>query len=645
MNNPLKKLCLCILSLLVLGYVTNLLCIKVLHNLHHQTDVKLETIESKFIHPSENWGLRIFLFNLPIVSANDKDYVEISSSEGLTALVETRSVLYHALTSTEAIGAFAIIVLTIALYLHRRRKSSQHDKDLGVIEQQVINLINNISSSSKGNTSAGDTQNRIATLLEHAKELLADSQQKHASLAFQDKLTLLIDRHAYLQHIEKKLKAAAENNERCGLLFIDLDGFKQVNDAFGHSFGDDILIQVAHRLKGIVKQYQLEDIEPSLALERNLSRLGGDEFSMFIPHLKHPSVCNDIAQAVLNEIERDFHLGNKLIKIGASIGIAIYPESAARPHALLQMADVAMYRAKSDGRGIFRVYSPEMGNKMRRYHYLLEELRTAICENNFHLSFQPIVHVEDCAIDYFEALVRWHHPVEGMIAPDEFIPIAEETNLILELGDWILTTACNQMYSWYKAGMKQVRISVNVSGVQLKHRDVYEWVKTTLHTTHLPAHALMLEITESTLITASQKIINQLEACRKMGVTIAIDDFGTGFSSLSTLADLPIDVLKVDKHFINQAKSNEKYQQILRSISELGNQLSLRVIAEGVEELEQFELVKSMGIRCVQGYLVSKPQSSQSVCNKVLRSGMNQMAATGTGVWLPDDTEQNQSKH
>ncbi|CAM4187419.1 putative bifunctional diguanylate cyclase/phosphodiesterase [Pseudoalteromonas byunsanensis] len=645
MSKILKMLCICTLSLFVLGYVTNLLCIKALHYLHHQTDVKLKTVDTEFVQPSENFALRILLYNLPLVSANEKEYVKIAESVNSASLIETRLVLQRAFTSTEAIGYFILMALALTLLSKWRRKSSKRDEDLGMIEQQAINLINSISPSSRDKECKGDPQKRIAALLERAKASLADSKQKNACLAFQDKLTLLIDRHAYLQHIEKKLKTAAQTNERCGLLFIDLDGFKQVNDAFGHSFGDTILIQVAHRLKDIVKHYQLEDIEPTLNLERNLSRLGGDEFSLFIPHLKHPNVCNDIAQAVLNEIERDFHLGNKLIKIGASIGIAIYPESAARPNALLQMADVAMYRAKSDGRGIFRVYSPEMGNKMRRYHYLLEELRTAISENNFHLSFQPIVHVEDCAIDYFEALVRWHHPVEGMIAPDEFIPIAEETNLILELGDWILTTACRQMYSWYKAGMKQVRISVNVSGVQLKHRDVHQWVKATLQSTQLPAQSLMLEITESTLITASNKIIKQLEECRKMGVTIAIDDFGTGFSSLSTLADLPIDVLKIDKHFINQAKCNTKYQQILRSISELGNQLSLRVIAEGVEELEQFELVKSMGIRCVQGYLVSKPQSSQSVGNKVLKTGMNQMAATGTGVWLPDDKRYDPPAH
>jgi len=336
---------------------------------------------------------------------------------------------------------------------------------------------------------------------------------------------------------------------------------------------------------------------------------------------------------VLHEIERDFVLGNKLIKISASIGIAVYPDSAATPQALLQMADVAMYRAKTDGRGIFKVYSPEMGKKIRRYHYLLEEMRLAISSNSFHLSFQPIVHVDDCAIDYFEALVRWEHPVEGFITPDEFIPIAEESNLILELGDWIMLESCRQMSAWYNAGMNKVSISVNLSGVQLKHYDIYEWVMEKLAKTGLPAKALMLEITESTLIKASNKIIESLEKLRGEGITIAIDDFGTGFSSLSTLADLPIDVIKLDKLFVSQANDNLKYNEIMHSVSELGRKLGLKIVAEGVEELAQFELVKSMGINCVQGYLVSHPESSVNVGHKVLQDNINFVSVTGTGVW------------
>ena len=251
----------------------------------------------------------------------------------------------------------------------------------------------------------------------------------------------------------------------------------------------------------------------------------------------------------------------------------------------------------------------------------------------FIYHFNPSCIVEDCAIDYFEALVRWDHPVEGPISPVEFIPIAEESNLILELGDWIMLESCRQMAAWHNAGMRKVKISVNVSGIQLKHRPIHEWVMKKLAKTGLPPSSLMLEITESTLITASDTIINELEKLRKEGVTIAIDDFGTGFSSLSTLADLPIDVIKIDRLFIAQANENPKYNEILNSISELGTKLGLKIVAEGVEEIAQFELVKRMGIRCVQGYLVSRPQSSINVGSKVLQGNVNHIAATGTGVW------------
>ncbi len=324
-----------------------------------------------------------------------------------------------------------------------------------------------------------------------------------------------------------------------------------------------------------------------------------------------------------------------MIKIGASIGIATYPDSASSPNTLLQMADVAMYRAKTDGRGIFRVYSPEMGNKIRRYHYLIEELRLAIASQSFTLSFQPIVNVDDFSIDYFESLARWNHPVEGPISPAEFIPIAEDSNLIIELGNWILFEACRQMSAWHNAGMNKVKMSVNISGIQLKHLPVYEWVMDTLAKTGLPPTALLLEITESCLIHASEKIIDDLERLRQQGVQIAIDDFGTGFSSLSALGNLPVDIIKIDKLFIDQATINPKYEKILNSISDLGKQLDLKIVAEGVEVASQFELVKNLGIHCVQGFLISRPESSYNVGSKVIRNNLNHIALTGTGVCTP----------
>ena len=452
--------------------------------------------------------------------------------------------------------------------------------------------------------------------------------------AFCDKLTQLTNRHTFLEHIEEQLTLDGDT-KKSGLLFIDLDGFKQVNDSFGHSFGDEILIQVAERLKSIVRSGKLNYSESSIGLEKNLARLGGDDFTIFIQHIEHSESAIDIAKHVLTELERDFVLGNKLIKISASIGIALYPESASKPNALVQLADVAMYRAKKDGRGIYRIYSPEMGSQLRRYHYLLEEMRLAIASNNFYLTFQPIIHVEGCVISYFEALARWQHPIEGMISPMEFIPIAEESNQILPLGDWILDEACRQMFAWHSAGMTKTKISVNVSVIQLKHRPLYQWVMDTLTRTGLPPTSLMLEITESCFLDISDEIIVELEKLRQAGIFIAIDDFGTGFSSLAILATLPVDVIKIDKMFINEATTSIKYKKILKSIVDMSFQLDLKVVAEGIEDIIQFELLKSIGVEHIQGFLISPPESSINVGNKVLKQGISHLAHNGAGVWQP----------
>ncbi|MFC3033823.1 putative bifunctional diguanylate cyclase/phosphodiesterase [Pseudoalteromonas fenneropenaei] len=572
-----------------------------------------------------------------VFSADQHLYLEVSSNALQINAITLTSLILQVFEYTSFWLIIAVNFMLAWLWRTHMQQNWQEQPLVAALLQQVQQIVFKLGGRSPiavKTTAFAALEDNVVLLKEHAEQL----QHCQALSVYQDKLTQLIDRHAYIKHLEQQLRIAEANHSSCALLFIDLDGFKQVNDSFGHSFGDEVLIQVAARLLHLVSVYDLSSAASQnfpQQLECNLARLGGDEFSLFIANADDSDFCIQVAQNILNDIEKDFVLGNKLVKISASIGIAVYPDSAANPQALLQMADVAMYRAKADGRGIFRVYSPEMGSKLRRYHYLLEELRLAIAAQSFYLSFQPIVHVEDCAIDYFEALIRWQHPIEGAIPPSEFIPIAEETNLILSLGDWIIEESCRQMAAWHKAGMKKVKVSVNVSGVQLKHREIFTWVQAALHTTSLPASALMLEITESTLITASKQIIEELERCRQIGVTIAIDDFGTGFSSLSTLADLPIDVIKIDKQFIAQARDNPKYHKILNSISELGKQLGLKIVAEGVERIDQFELVKNIGISCVQGYLVSRPQSPSKVGHKVLNGNVNHIASTGTSVWLP----------
>lgn len=571
---------------------------------------------------------------LPLKKQDNELLVALTSEETDNLVIPLRNVTYIVLLGLLfPISAFIIItcvVYTLAVNYQR----SKLDKILMPMCAQAEELILTFGSQKK-ERKAYSALSQLNIYIEDLTKYARIYQRNSEQSAYCDKLTSLINRHRFLEHINEQIALADENKTRCGLLFIDLDGFKQVNDSFGHSFGDEVLIQVAERLKTVVRSQNLNFSDNEEDKELNLSRLGGDEFTLFIQNIEDPEIAVNIAKHVLKELERDFVLGNKLIKISASIGIAAYPDSASSPDALVQMADVAMYRAKKEGRGIYRIYSPEMGSKLRRYHYLLEEMRLGIASNSFFLAFQPIIHVDGCVISYFEALVRWQHPIEGIVTPAEFIPIAEDSNQILVLGDWILHEACRQMAAWHNAGMTKTKISVNVSGVQLKHRSIYEWVMETLRKTGLLPRSLMLEITESCFIDISDNIISELEKLRKEGIYIAIDDFGTGFSSLSVLATLPVDVLKIDRMFISEASHNEKYSKILKSIVELSQRLDLKIVAEGIEEIIQLELLKSLGVVYIQGYLISRPESSINVGDKVLKQGMNHLATMGTGTWTP----------
>ena len=583
---------------------------------------------------SANEHVASFLFIDSLAKSQDnKLVVKIAQKEKNWLVVPLNYIIFSIFLSV-FYPALALVVFSfIAYYL-----ISNYQKI------KLRNMLNNMLSTANdiaitfGQQKSSKKEHSILANLNHALEDITRYAKQYKSAAeqsaFCDKLTQLTNRHTFLQHIEEQLTLDGDS-KTSGLLFIDLDGFKKVNDSFGHSFGDEILIQVAEQLKSIVRSNKLSFSATSNSLEKNLARLGGDEFTVFLHRIDNAEFAVNIAKCILTELERDFVLGNKTIKISASIGIALYPESADKPNALVQLADVAMYRAKKDGRGIYKIYSPEMGSQLRRYHYLLEEMRLAITSNNFYLTFQPIIHVDGCVISYFEALVRWQHPVEGVITPMEFIPIAEESNQILPLGDWILSEACRQMFAWYNAGMKNTKISVNVSVIQLKHRPLHQWVMDTLSCTGLPPSSLMLEITESCFLDISEDIITELEKLRREGICIAIDDFGTGFSSLAILATLPVDVLKIDKMFVNEATRSVKYKKILKSIVDMSHQLDLKIVAEGIEDVIQLELLKSLGVKYIQGFLISPPESSTNVGTKVLEQGVNHLAHNGAGVWQP----------
>jgi diguanylate cyclase (GGDEF)-like protein len=591
-----------------------------------------ELPEKQLLSANEHIAQLLFLDNLA-QSDEHKLVVKIAKKNDNWLIIPLNYILLEIILSvfypTLALLIFAFIAyVLISNYQKSKLKSMLNN---------MLDTANNIALTfeqqqppQKRHSILTNLNYALEDIARHATQYKIDTEQR----AFCDKLTQLTNRHTFLEHIEEQL-TIDDNSIHSALLFIDLDGFKKVNDSFGHSFGDEILIQVAERLKSIVRSNKLNVHSSPNNIEKNLARLGGDEFTIFLHNIVDAEFAVSIAKYVLTELERDFILGNKTIKISASIGIALYPESASKPVTLVQLADVAMFRAKKDGRGIYKVYSPEMGSQLRRYHYLLEEMRLAITSNNFYLTFQPIIHVDGCIISYFEALVRWQHPIEGVIAPTEFIPIAEESNQILPLGDWILTEACRQMFAWYNAGMKKTKISVNVSVIQLKHRPIHQWVMNTLLSTGLPPSALMLEITESCFLDVSDDIIHELEKLREEGICIAIDDFGTGFSSLSILATLPVDVLKIDRMFVNEATNSIKYKKILKSIIDMAQQLNLKVVAEGIEDIIQLELLKSLGVKHIQGFLISPPESSINIGTKVLTQKSNHLAHNGAGVWQP----------
>lgn len=593
------------------------------------------SIEQQQLIDYDSISTSILLLNNVAITPEKKLVLKIKKNSNNNWLVAPlQNVLFNAIIAlfypVIAVLVFALLTYVIIDNYHRHKIKNMLS-DMCNIADDIAETLGQKKANTQSYSVLANLNYALEDIARYAEQYRKSTEQS----AFSDKLTQLTNRHTFLEHIEEQLTLDGDSDKKSGLLFIDLDGFKQVNDSFGHSFGDEILIQVAERLKSIVRSNKLNFSACESDLEKNLARLGGDEFTIFLQHINNTESAIDISNYVLKELERDFILGNKLIKISASIGIALYPDSASKPNALVQLADVAMYRAKKEGRGIYRIYSPEMGSQLRRYHYLLEEMRLAIKSDNFYLTFQPIIHVDGCVISYFEALVRWKHPMEGVITPMEFIPIAEESNQILPLGDWILHEACRQMSAWYNAGMNKTKISVNVSVIQLKHRPLYEWVMAALERTGLPPTSLMLEITESCFLEISEDVNSELEKLRQAGVCIAIDDFGTGFSSLAILATLPVDVIKIDKMFINEATSSNKYRKILKSIIEMSHQLELKVVAEGIEDIIQLELLKSLGVSYIQGFLISPPESSTNVGTKVLSQGVNHLAHNGAGVWQP----------
>ncbi|MCF5765440.1 EAL domain-containing protein [Aeromonas veronii] len=413
-------------------------------------------------------------------------------------------------------------------------------------------------------------------------------------LAYHDPLTELGNRHLLQERLTLELKTAQLNNKRLGLLFIDLDGFKLINDSLGHGVGDELLKRLAERIRNCLQPNELA------------TRLGGDEFLVLIPYLEAPDELITLANTLLTALREPVELSHEQVAISASIGIAIYPDHATTPETLISAADNAMYEAKSQGRNGFQFYTPYMAEQARERMQIEQGLLKALELEQLCILYQPMTHLAGGHLSGLEALLRWKHPNEGLINPARFIPVAEECGLIEKIGEWVMRNACAQGRNWLAAGLPVPRLSVNVSVREMRSPGYVEQVATILAETGFPPERLEIEVTESIIQRVDQSL-DLFTRLKNLGVQIAIDDFGTGFSSLSLLKTLPIDRIKIDRAFVQALPEDKNSRELCRTIISLADSLEMEVTAEGIETRAQYTFLQSLNCGEGQGYLFSKP--------------------------------------
>ncbi len=418
------------------------------------------------------------------------------------------------------------------------------------------------------------------------------SDERLRFLARHDVLTKLPNRAQFEDVIERELAICAKTGDEVALLCLDLDGFKPVNDLFGHPTGDRLLIEVAARLKGLLGERCVA------------ARLGGDEFAVLATGLNAFKTPATAAQAVIAALGLPYADGERQIEIGCSVGIAVYPRDGETYEQLLSASDMALVRAKIEDKGSYRYFEPTMDAAARERHLLALDLRAAIGTAQFALHYQPQFEIVSNRVCGFEALLRWTHPTRGPISPEQFIPLAEETGLILPLGEWVLREACREAATW----ALPLGIAVNLSIVQIQQANLCEVVLDVLRQTGLQPHRLELEVTESLFLKSSARSQDVLRSLKALGVRISMDDFGTGYSSLATLLAFPFDKIKIDRSFVCQIGASDKGAAIVRAILGLGESLNMPVTAEGIETEEQFEFLRRYRCAEIQGFLCGKPR-------------------------------------
>lgn len=425
-------------------------------------------------------------------------------------------------------------------------------------------------------------------------ERKADQERIHY-LAHHDALTGLVNRFSLEERLSQAMHAAHRNNNKLALIFIDMDRFKIVNDTLGHSAGDSLLIEVARRLEECVRESDI------------VARIGGNEFVIVLSNIKNSLAAAPIARSIVDKLGQPYDINNQKVFSSPSMGISLFPSDGDNADSLMKNADSAMYHAKEQGRNNYQFFTESLNTDANNRLKLENDLRFAIDNKQFKLFYQPQICTNNNEICGVEALIRWFHPEQGLIAPDKFIPIAEETKLIIPLGLWVLEEACRQQHEWKKKYSKQIKMAVNVSAQQLQDPDLVEKINIIMQKYDMNQAELALEITESTVMQHPEKAIILLRDIRDQGVELAIDDFGTGYSSLAYLKLLPIHTLKLDQAFVSDIEFDNDDAEISAAALALAHNLGLNVVAEGVETAAQKDFLISHKCEVLQGYYFSKP--------------------------------------
>ena len=452
-----------------------------------------------------------------------------------------------------------------------------------------------------------------------------------AHSAEHDFLTGLPNRLLLIDRINQAIALARRNMEKVALLFLDIDGFKHINDSLGHPTGDKLLQCIANRLRDCVRAPD------------TVSRQGGDEFIVLLQGVKQPEDVAVAAKRLLKSVAETYSMIQFNLHITTSIGVSLFPEDGADAETLIKNADIAMYQAKENGRQSYQFFKPEMNIKAVDRQSIEEDLRRALERNEFSLHYQPKINLATGAITGAEALLRWSHPTRGLVSPAQFIPIAEDSGLILPMGAWVLREACRQAQAWTEADLPVGTIAVNVSAIEFRNKDFLEELFATLSQTGLDPRSLELEVTESALMKNSEIAASVLQTLRSAGVRIAIDDFGTGYSSLSYLKKFPLDALKIDQSFIRQVGDSPSETTIVSAIISMGQSLKLRVIAEGVETAEDLAFLKDYECDEAQGYYFSRPVPAEQFA-ALLRTERSNPAYQAAERMRKPDADKNRSE-